>query len=30
MEVVGETVKLTNIDRNRREGIFEQIPLPLD
>ena len=30
MEVVGETVKLTNLDRNRREGIFEQIPLPLD
>ncbi len=29
-EVVGEALKLTNIDRNRREGIFEQIPLPLD
>ena len=30
MEVVDGTIKLKNLDRNRREGIFEQIPLPLD
>ena len=30
MEVVDGTIKMKNIDRNRREGIFEQIPLPLD
>ena len=30
MEVVDGTIKMKNLDRNRREGIFEQIPLPLD
>ena len=30
MEVVGETLVMKNLDRNKREGIFEQIPLPLD
>ena len=30
MEVVGQTLVMKNLDRNRREGIFEQIPLPLD
>lgn len=30
IEVVNETLVIKNIDRNRREGIFEQIPLPLD
>ena len=30
MEVVDGAIKMKNIDRNRREGIFEQIPLPLD
>ena len=30
MEVVDSTIKMKNLDRNRREGIFEQIPLPLD
>ena len=30
MEVVDGTIKMKYLDRNRREGIFEQIPLPLD
>ena len=30
MEVVDGAIKMKNLDRNRREGIFEQIPLPLD
>ena len=30
MEVIDGTIKMKNLDRNRREGIFEQIPLPLD
>jgi len=30
MRVEGTSLRMTNIDRNRREGIFEQIPLPLD
>ena len=30
MEVVDGVIKMKNLDRNRREGIFEQIPLPLD
>ena len=30
MEVVDGAIIMKNIDRNRREGIFEQIPLPLD
>ena len=30
MEIVGKTLVMTNLDRNRREGIFKQIPLPLD
>ena len=30
MEVIDGAIKMKNLDRNRREGIFEQIPLPLD
>ena len=30
IEVVDGAIKMKNLDRNRREGIFEQIPLPLD
>lgn len=30
MEVVNGAIIIKNLDRNRREGIFEQIPLPLD
>jgi len=30
MEVVDGAIIMKNIDRNKREGIFEQIPLPLD
>ena len=30
MKVVNGGIIMTNLDRNRREGIFEQIPLPLD
>ena len=30
MEVVDGAIIMKNLDRNRREGIFEQIPLPLD
>lgn len=30
MKAVGETIVIKNIDKDKREGIFEQIPLPLD
>lgn len=30
MEVADGAIIMKNLDRNRREGIFEQIPLPLD
>lgn len=30
MKAVGETIFIRNIDKDKREGIFEQIPLPLD
>ena len=30
LTVENETIIIKNIDRNKREGIFEQIPLPLD
>jgi len=29
-DVVGQSIIIRNIDRNKREGLHKQIPLPLD
>ena len=30
IEAVNDTIVIKNIDRNKREGLHKQIPLPLD